>query len=92
MAKKVSRKEWVEEVEEMTSSLKCSAVAVQDKHRKDKWSHKWKRSKYLLLMLIMDAKERLLLIDKDSVMSAMVSVELTPQQFKSVPIAEVKEW
>jgi len=43
-------------------------------------------------MLIMDAKEKLLLIDKDFVVSVMDSVELTPQQFKHVPIAEVKEW
>jgi len=43
-------------------------------------------------MLIMDQVSRLWLIDKDSVMSVMVLEELTQQQFKSVPIAEVKVW
>jgi hypothetical protein len=37
-------------------------------------------------------KLKLLLIDKDFVVSVMVSEELTKQQFKSVPLAEVKEW
>jgi hypothetical protein len=37
-------------------------------------------------------KLKLLLIDKDFVVSVMVSEELTKQPFKSVAIAEVKEW
>jgi len=43
-------------------------------------------------MLIMDQVSMLWLIDKDYVMSVMVLEELTQQQFKSVPIAEVKVW